>query len=67
MPNISRRQFLGASAAFALAYPLQAQDAPEPILDLHQHTPYNNRPRDLVLAHQDQYHVKTTVILPGEG
>lgn len=67
MPNISRRQFLGAGAAFALAHSFHAQDAPEPILDLHQHTPYNNRPRDLVLAHQDQHHVKTTVILPGEG
>jgi hypothetical protein len=67
MLNISRRQFLGTGAAFALAHSFHAQEGPEPILDLHQHTPYNNRPRDLVLAHQDQHHVKTTVILPGEG
>ncbi|MCI0419863.1 MAG: amidohydrolase [Acidobacteria bacterium] len=67
MQNLSRRQFLGAACVFTLAHPLSAQDAPEPILDLHQHTPYNKRPRELVLVHQEQHRIKTTVILPGEG
>jgi predicted TIM-barrel fold metal-dependent hydrolase len=67
MNNLSRRQLLQLSGTFAVTHTFQAQAALEPILDLHQHTPYNNRPRDLVLAHQDQHHVKTTVMLPGEG
>src|SRR5574341_54644 len=57
----------GVAGTPGMAHSFHAQDAPEPILDLHQHTPYNYRPRDLVLAHQDQHHVKSTVILPGEG
>jgi len=67
MLSVSRRQFLGAAGAFAMAGKLPAQVPLDRILDLHQHTPYNNRPRDLVLAHQDQHRVRTTVILPGEG
>ena len=67
MNRLSRREFLTATCIAGLAHSLRAQEAPEPILDLHQHTPYNNRPRDLVLAHQEQHRVKTTVILPGEG
>jgi len=67
MNNLSRRQFLQVTAAFTLAHTAKAQEDPDPILDLHQHTPYNNRPRDLVLAHQDQHRIKTTVMLPGEG
>jgi len=67
MNNLSRRQFLQVAGAFTVVHSLQSQDTLEPILDLHQHTPYNNRPRDLVLAHQDQHRVKTTVMLPGEG
>jgi len=67
MNNLSRRQFLQVAGALTLTHTLQAQEAPDPILDLHQHTPYNNRPRDLVLAHQEQHRVKTTVMLPGEG
>ncbi|MSO23295.1 MAG: amidohydrolase [Acidobacteria bacterium] len=67
MNSLSRRQFLQVAGAVTVTHTLQAQEAAEPILDLHQHTPYNNRPRDLVLAHQKQHHVKTTVMLPGEG
>ncbi len=63
----SRRELLGACLALTAVPWLQAQDSGDPILDLHQHTPYNKRPRDLVLAHQSQHRVKTTVLLPGEG
>ena len=67
MSNLSRRQLLQMVGVVTVAYTVHAQETPEPILDLHQHTPYNNRLRDLVLAHQDQHRVKTTVMLPGEG
>ena len=67
MDNLSRRQLLQIAGALTVTHSFQAQEASEPILDLHQHTPYNNRLRDLVLAHQNQHRVKTTVILPGEG
>jgi hypothetical protein len=62
----SRREFLRAISALALPRLCVAANG-ESILDLHQHTPYNNRPRELVLAHQEQHRVKTTVLLPGEG
>ncbi len=67
MDNLSRRQLLQIAGALTVTHTFQAQETPEPILDLHQHTPYNNRLRDLVLAHQNQHRVKTTVMLPGEG
>ncbi len=67
MDNLSRRQFLQIAGALTVTHTLQAQESQEPILDLHQHTPYNNRLRELVLAHQEQHRVKTTVMLPGEG
>ena len=67
MDNLSRRQLLQVAGALTVTHSFQAQEGPEPILDLHQHTPYNNRLRDLVLAHQNQHRVKTTVVLPGEG
>jgi uncharacterized protein len=67
MDNLSRRQLLQIAGALTVKHTFQAQETPEPILDLHQHTPYNNRLRDLVLAHQNQHRVKTTVMLPGEG
>ena len=67
MDNLSRRQLLQVAGALTVTHSFQAQEGLEPILDLHQHTPYNNRLRDLVLAHQNQHRVKTTVVLPGEG
>ncbi|MBM3803142.1 MAG: amidohydrolase [Acidimicrobiia bacterium] len=67
MNDLSRRRFLQVASAFAVARVPQEQKAPDPLLDLHQHTPFNNRPRDLVLNHQAHHRVKTTVILPGEG
>ena len=67
MDNLSRRQLLQIAGALTVTHTFQAQETPEPILDLQQHTPYNNRLRHLDLAHQNQHTVKTTEILPGEG
>jgi predicted TIM-barrel fold metal-dependent hydrolase len=67
MDNLSRRQFLQIAGSLTVTHTFLGQESQEPILDLHQHTPYNNRLRDLVLAHQEQHRVKTTVMLPGEG
>lgn len=64
--GVSRRCFLGALPLLATPH-WPADDAPEPILDLHQHTPYNNRPRELVVAHQQQHQVAKTILLAGEG
>ena len=63
----TRREFLAAACGIASATFLSAQHASEPILDIHQHAPYNARPRELVLPHQLQHEVTTTVLLPGEG
>jgi len=62
--NPTRREFLSVTGALALA-PLQNQS--EMILDLHQHVLYSGRTEDQLLAHQTQYRVSTTVLLPGEG
>ena len=66
MSPVTRRQFLEVVTVLA-ASPLLAGEDSGLILDLHQHTPYNTRPRDLVLAHQEQHRIETTVLLPGEG
>jgi len=63
----TRRDFLLGLAAAALAPAGGAQDAEDPILDLHQHTLYNGRPDTGLLAHQTQHKIRKTVILPGEG
>ncbi len=67
MTDLSRRRFVGQCLAVTATPLLPWQETGEPRLDLHQHTPYNNRPRDLVLDHQSQHQIKTTVLLPGEG
>ncbi|PYU94077.1 MAG: amidohydrolase [Acidobacteria bacterium] len=65
--NLSRRDFLG-TAAMVMASALPAPQAEaQPILDLHQHTKYNGRPDQQLLAHQAYHHITRTVLLPGEG
>lgn len=54
----SRRSFLAA-----LASPLLAQ-APEPIIDIHQHTNYSGRSDAELVAHQRDMGVTVTVLLP---
>src|SRR4051812_26117494 len=38
--------------------------APEPIIDIHQHTNYSGRTDDQLIAHQRTMGVTTTVLLP---
>ena len=55
--SISRRTFL-ATAAAALV------EAAEPIIDIHQHTPYSGRGDDDLVAHQRTMGITRTVLLP---
>ncbi len=55
--SISRRTFL-ATAAAALV------EAAEPIIDIHQHTPYSGRGDDDLVAHQRTMGITKTVLLP---
>jgi predicted TIM-barrel fold metal-dependent hydrolase len=64
---MKRRDFLLAAPGVAAAALAPAQDSEIPILDLHQHTRYNGRPDDRLLAHQQAHNVTTTVLLAGEG
>ena len=63
----SRREFL-ASAATVLLTPhltsFAAEAAPEPIIDIHQHTRYTGRSDEQLLAHQRAMGVTQTILLP---
>ena len=63
MPALSRRDFLftAASAAASLAI---ADDAPEPVIDIHQHTDYSGRTDEQLVAHQRTMGVTHTILLP---
>ena len=75
MRHLSRREFLGVSAAAVAALAAGGQDA-EPIVDIHQHTDYGGkrdkagkivdpgRTNDQLLAHQKAMGVARTVLLP---
>ena len=65
MRPISRRNFLFTTAAAAAATLARAQDpAPEPIIDIHQHTDYSGRTDEQMIAHQRTMGVTHTVLLP---
>ena len=62
-----RREFLAASAAALAASALDlpaAESAPEPIIDIHQHTHYHERTDEQLFAHQRAMGVTTTILLP---
>jgi len=63
MRPFSRREFLvtAATAAGAFAF---AEDAPEPVIDIHQHTDYAGRTDEQLIAHQRTMGVTHTVLLP---
>lgn len=64
--QISRRQFLAVSAA-ALGTGLSglaAENEPEPIIDIHQHTNYSGRTNEQLVRHQQRMGVTLTVLLP---
>lgn len=62
--RLSRREFVAATAGAAVARPLAAQ---HPIVDIHQHTKYNQRPDEYVTPHQAALGVTTSVLLAGDG
>lgn len=62
----SRRAFLSSTFGAVAAHSF-AQDAAtlaEPIIDIHQHMNYSNRPDATLLAHQGMMGATTTIILP---
>jgi uncharacterized protein len=63
--DLSRREFLACciagSAASAVA---QTVPAPEPIIDIHQHTTYSGRTNEQLIAHQKALGITTTILLP---
>jgi predicted TIM-barrel fold metal-dependent hydrolase len=63
--RLHRRNFLFTSAAAAAAACLGARaEAPEPIIDIHQHTDYSGRTDEQMFAHQRTMGVSHTVLLP---
>jgi len=66
--TLSRRQFIGASAALLLAPRMNAADpdatAAAPIIDIHQHTHYHGRTDEDLIQHQKTMGVTLTVLLP---
>jgi len=64
--TLSRRRFIGASAAVLLAPrgPLRAAASAEPVIDIHQHTHYHGRADEDLIAHQQTMGVALTVLLP---
>jgi predicted TIM-barrel fold metal-dependent hydrolase len=61
----SRREFLLATASALSAVTLVAEEkAPEPIIDIHQHTNYSGRTNSQLIAHQKAMGVTHTILLP---
>jgi predicted TIM-barrel fold metal-dependent hydrolase len=62
--SVSRRALLaGASAAVLTNFTAAAKDD-IPVIDIHQHTNYNGRSDDQLLAHQRNMGVSKTIMLP---
>jgi len=65
MRSIHRRDFLLTTAAATVAHLAHAQSpAPEPVIDIHQHTDYSGRTDEQMIAHQRTMGVTHTVLLP---
>src|SRR5437868_5539872 len=58
----SRRAFVASLASPLLAQTLA--QAPEPVIDIHQHTNYSGRSDAELIAHQRDMGVAVTVLLP---
>jgi predicted TIM-barrel fold metal-dependent hydrolase len=67
-PGLSRRQFVAATAGLAAGglAGLTADDAsaPEPVIDIHQHTEYTGRSDAELIAHQRAMGVTLSILLP---
>jgi len=59
----TRRNFL-LTAASTCAACLAQSSAPEPVIDIHQHTDYSGRTDEQMLAHQRRMGITHTVLLP---
>jgi predicted TIM-barrel fold metal-dependent hydrolase len=57
--ELSRRHFLACAAAAAAP-----AAAAEPVIDIHQHTPYSGRTAEELVAHQRTMGITKTVLLP---
>ena len=63
MRPLTRREFLFTTASAAASVAL-ADDAPAPVIDIHQHTDYAGRTDEQLIAHQRAMGVTHTVLLP---
>jgi predicted TIM-barrel fold metal-dependent hydrolase len=61
---ISRRTFIAATCSALVSEGLSAEQATEPIIDLHQHTNYVGRSDEALVVHQRALGVQKTVLLP---
>jgi predicted TIM-barrel fold metal-dependent hydrolase len=66
---LSRREFLAASALFAVGVATQGckttgTAGAEPIIDIHQHLGYSGRTDDVFLEHQRKMGITKTILLP---
>lgn len=71
---LNRRQFLAGSFALLLTSCVtgragrgksgSGEDGPEPIIDIHQHSPYSGRSEEEMIAHQRELGVTATMLLP---
>jgi predicted TIM-barrel fold metal-dependent hydrolase len=64
---ISRRDFMAGVTTTALgvaAAGARALAQAEPIIDIHQHLGYSGRPDDVLLRHQHEMGITTTILLP---
>ena len=62
--RMNRRHFLSTVFA-AAASPLAAEEAVEPVIDIHQHMNYHLRSDAHLLLHQKAMGVTKSIILPG--
>jgi predicted TIM-barrel fold metal-dependent hydrolase len=62
--NISRRRVLAGVSALPVGRVLGGESAPEPVIDIHQHTNYKFRSDEQLAEHQRKMGVTTTILLP---